>query len=861
LGTIALGQLNTSDIELGFTAENNGDGANLPLIGVANLSVALSGPPGWVPTLASDISPASTTIAAGSNAVFTAAFSNSPPVSLQWQQVISGSPNVTNNINAGVVTATNNGVVGSTLSLNSANLNQSGAYQLEAINRTNSAEVAYSSQASLTVVSTITWYPAGEYNGSFSADTVLALAGSAANEVYGVDFGGSGQLTTANGYSFNDVSAGNMTVNGAPNIYGGFLGSATTGDGNLDIILNNGLTGSSANTATLNNLTVGQKYTVMVLLDDTRSSPGGTTFQVTDGVTYSPAQQYAFVNGTPSVGGYIMGTFTAQSTSQPLTILNNNGNSQYSAVLLEAGTAPQPNNPPTLTADVTLLSEVAAGTPVTLSAAAAGSAPLRYQWSNQAAPISGQTNASYTFAAVAGTNYYSVVITNNYGAVTSSTAVVISSTNIVTVANFSFEENVAPAGGTVNAVPNGWNSFNEPNSSDLGSQSGSGTDYTTYDPLAPTASGNQFCFINVFSPTLETGIYQDVGPLPTNTVYTLTVAIGSRSDRINSPGIISLLRGTDNTGVVVATGGGIPSTQNTWQDYSVSFTNGAATGDLTIELAVDQASTIQADFDNVRLTKAPTQGPPPAAALNNPSFEDGTGTVPAYWTAFNDNNFSIVTEASTGEYAALDPLAPPADGTNFFAINEGPNDPTGGIYQEYAPLQPNTIYTLTVAIGFRADNGPVAGQWSPGIISLINGDNNSGTVLASTSGIGTVPGAWQDFTATYTTGPTVSGDLTVELSVAPAGTYQANFDNVRLTLTPAPAVAPKVTTTVINGNLVVTGSGGSTNCAYALLTTTNLTAPVVWTTNIVGTMSSIGGLTNSIPLGSAPATFYRVRVP
>ena len=77
-----------------------------------------------------------------------------------------------------------------------------------------------------------------------------------------------------------------------------------------------------------------------------------------------------------------------------------------------------------------------------------------------------------------------------------------------------------------------------------------------------------------------------MGALQPNSVYTLTVAIGSRADRINSPGIISLVNGTDNTGTVLATGGGLPGTQDTWQDYTASFTTGASvSGDVTVVLS------------------------------------------------------------------------------------------------------------------------------------------------------------------------------------------------------------------------------------------------------------------------------------
>ena len=86
------------------------------------------------------------------------------------------------------------------------------------------------------------------------------------------------------------------------------------------------------------------------------------------------------------------------------------------------------------------------------------------------------------------------------------------------------------------------------------------------------------------------------------------------------------------------------------------------------------------------------------------------------WSSFNNNNWCAV---SSGSYTSI------PDGTYFFALNEGPSDPTGGIYQDMGPMQTNTIYTLTVAIGSRDDM-----QCSPGIISLVNGTDNTGLVLA-----------------------------------------------------------------------------------------------------------------------------------
>jgi hypothetical protein len=67
--------------------------------------------------------------------------------------------------------------------------------------------------------------------------------------------------------------------------------------------------------------------------------------------------------------------------------------------------------------------------------------------------------------------------------------------------------------------------------------------------------------------------------------------------------------------------------------------------------------------------------------------------------------------------------------------------------------------------------------------------------------------------------------------------------------------------TVSGGNLILTGSGGAAGSAYTLLTTTNLAAPILWTTNSAGTLDGSGAFSNSVPIGAAPARFYRVLVP
>lgn len=340
--------------------------------------------------LAANTSPASVSAGTGSQVVFTAAYFNVPPVTLQWQVITNG---VTNNISGGIVTVTNLGIVSSTLTLSNVQPANAGSYRLRAVNATNSSDVVYSTAAPLTIIPVITWGTTG----AFSDNTVLALAGTPANEVYGVDFGGSGLETTANGYTFDDYgTTGNMSIAGSgTGLYGGYLtGGATTGDGALDTVLTFGLYGGTANTGILNNLTVGQKYTVLALLDDTRGgAAGGITFRTTDGATFSPSPQYAFANGSPSVGGYIMGTFTATATTQAFSVQNYNSNNyggQYNAILLEKFSTVQP--------PVLVTSKVSGGNLILTGTG--GVANAGYTWlttTNLAAPITWTTNATGTF--------------------------------------------------------------------------------------------------------------------------------------------------------------------------------------------------------------------------------------------------------------------------------------------------------------------------------------------------------------------------------------------------------------------------------------------------------------------------------
>jgi len=106
-------------------------------------------PPPPSPFLVQDTLPNYATTIVGDSITFTATYSNTPPVNVQWQDVSGG---VTNTFSSGVVNVTNSGVVSSTLTVNNLQVSSSGFYRLAGFNATNGAAApSYSTEAQLVV--------------------------------------------------------------------------------------------------------------------------------------------------------------------------------------------------------------------------------------------------------------------------------------------------------------------------------------------------------------------------------------------------------------------------------------------------------------------------------------------------------------------------------------------------------------------------------------------------------------------------------------------------------------------------------------------------------------------------------------
>ncbi len=81
---------------------------------------------------------------------------------------------------------------------------------------------------------------------------------------------------------------------------------------------------------------------------------------------------------------------------------------------------------PMLLTDLQPISQTAwQGDPLSFSVVAGGQGPFTYQWTFDGQNIPDATNSAYSFAALTGTNYYQVIISNAQGSVNSSTGTVV----------------------------------------------------------------------------------------------------------------------------------------------------------------------------------------------------------------------------------------------------------------------------------------------------------------------------------------------------------------------------------------------------------------------------------------------------
>lgn len=185
-----------------------------------------------------------------------------------------------------------------------------------------------------------------------------------------------------------------------------------------------------------------------------------------------------------------------------------------------------------------------------------------------------------------------------------------------------------------------------------------------------------------------------------------------------------------------------------------------------------------------------------AQTLTNPSFElpvnsaNASGVAPASFTTTTNGGYfeSHGTGVFTGTFGAL----VPEDGSQFLQLSGAGSS----VYQDLGVLDANSTYTLTIAIGKENYSGSIPES----LVSLLNGTDLSGTTLGSYDTtaftFNSDPNGvtqFSDVSFTFTTGASVSGDLTFAIQTItdpyggnPPGTSAIAFDNVRLTESSTP---------------------------------------------------------------------------
>jgi autotransporter-associated beta strand protein len=103
-----------------------------------------------------------------------------------------------------------------------------------------------------------------------------------------------------------------------------------------------------------------------------------------------------------------------------------------------------------------------------------------------------------------------------------------------------------------------------------------------------------------------------------------------------------------------------------------------------------------------------------------------------------------------------------------------------------------------------------------------------------------------------------TGSVT-SVTILPSGSGTFNAATGELTIA-SPSFQPA---RMVDGKVILAGTGGSAGAAYTLLTSTNVAAPLsAWETNTAGVFDSLGAFSNAIPVNAAePERFFRLRTP
>lgn len=196
---------------------------------------------------------------------------------------------------------------------------------------------------------------------------------------------------------------------------------------------------------------------------------------------------------------------------------------------------------------------------------------------------------------------------------------------------------------------------------------------TTGSPgtLPPTGDGTNYLFIGLGDNGANGYCWQTVGTVQSNTIYTLTVAVGNTLLNDGGQGAIALLNGSFPAGTTLGSASvdSTAITPGTFADRTLVFTTGQKAGTpLTILLEGTGGSGGELVYDNVRLDASPAPAAPTALVpAANPGTniyvgtmvtltEDPAGQVPFTYQWQTDNgsggaSFSNISGANAASLA------------------------------------------------------------------------------------------------------------------------------------------------------------------------------------------------------------------
>ena len=311
--------------------------------------------------------PQAATIYHGLTASFTAPAIGSGPLTWHWQKGNVGGTLFTNLVNGGRISGATN------YSLTISNLITSDTADYQVVVSNGSLSVTSTPAATLTV---LTGTPQFTWSGPTPITTADATLNQSGTIVGAEVFGSAETIVTLSNHATVDFKAdgsvANISSGGYGNATGAFLGD--TGNANFNAVLNQFTFDGGPDTISLNNLFVGQQYSVQVFSLDDRA--GAALYRQAN---FQDPNDQDNISPTFQMGDnvYTIGTFTASSTSVSIQEnLLTGGYGNLNALVIRALgviVAPQiTTQPQGVTIDQ--------GLTTSLSVAATGTAPLSYRW-------------------------------------------------------------------------------------------------------------------------------------------------------------------------------------------------------------------------------------------------------------------------------------------------------------------------------------------------------------------------------------------------------------------------------------------------------------------------------------------------